>query len=87
LKAPKGTKPLKVPSSGREFGDTIAELPPRFKAVLERNMKDFKDRVQNPQKYEKPKYVPSILHPRGFTQTDSFGKEFRAAHTHMMPNS
>lgn len=88
LKAPVGSKPLKVGQVGGEFGDPKeVPLPPRFKAVLERNIQRFKDFVQKPHKFEKPKAGPTILHPRVFTPSNTIGKEFRFAHTHMMPRS
>lgn len=88
IRAPRGSKPIKVSYTGREFGDSIdVPLPPRFKATLERNMEKFKDIVQNPHKYVKPEPVPSILHPRGFTPTTTIGSDFRFAHTHMMPRT
>eukprot|EP00359_Climacostomum_virens_P002957 CAMPEP_0204914098 /NCGR_PEP_ID=MMETSP1397-20131031/11928_1 /ASSEMBLY_ACC=CAM_ASM_000891 /TAXON_ID=49980 /ORGANISM="Climacostomum Climacostomum virens, Strain Stock W-24" /LENGTH=184 /DNA_ID=CAMNT_0052085503 /DNA_START=164 /DNA_END=718 /DNA_ORIENTATION=- len=88
MKAPVGSKPIKIPQTSKEFGDPMGvPLPPRFTNTLEKNMQKFKDYVQNPHKHSKPKPIPNILHPRGFTPTNTIGADFRFAHTHMLPRS
>mmetsp|Transcript_20334 Transcript_20334/g.3307 ORF Transcript_20334/g.3307 Transcript_20334/m.3307 type:complete len:100 (-) Transcript_20334:23-322(-) len=88
LKAPVGSKPLYIPRVGREFGFPSTEgVSRRYKNVLARNMQKYKDRVQNPSKYQKPEKLPSILHPRGFTPSGPGIGEFNFTTTHMLPKS
>mmetsp|Transcript_472 Transcript_472/g.542 ORF Transcript_472/g.542 Transcript_472/m.542 type:complete len:198 (+) Transcript_472:153-746(+) len=77
LKAPKGSKPFLGSSKNDEFGSPSEDtLPKEFQTKLAERKKVFRDRIENPDKYEKIEDYEGVVHPAPWrltqTKTDDF---------------